>query len=337
MDKAKLQLYFFITLMGATLVLTFFILRPFLAPLILAATFAVIFQPWQRRLASFFPRFPSLAALAGVISIALLVLVPLTLFGFQIFQEAQSLFHSLNTVGREALPESVREQITRVVPNFSPDFERISRQVLNWVVQNLNSIFSSVFSTALSFFLFLISLFYFLRDGKKFATYLKILSPLPDQQDEKILSRLYTAINSVIKGALLIALIQGLLTGIGLTIFGVPNPVLWAGTAAIAALIPNVGTAMVLLPAIGYLYFEGEIGRAIGLAIWGVLAVGLIDNFLSPYLINRGIRIHPFLILLSVIGGLSLFGPVGFVLGPLVVSLLFALLDIHLSSSRANE
>lgn len=334
MDKNKLQLYFFITLIGGTLILTFFILRPFLAPLILAATFAVIFQPWQKRLASFFPRFSSLAALAGVLSIALVVLVPLTLFGFQIFQEARSLFQSVSREGSEIIPEGIRGKITDLAPNFSLDFERIGKQVLNWIVENLNNIFSSVFGTALSFFLFLISLFYFLRDGKNFAAYLKILSPLSDREDEKILSRLYTAINSVIKGALLIALIQGLLTGAGLTIFGVPNPVLWAGTAAIAALIPNVGTALVLLPAIGYLYFEGETGRAVGLAIWGVLAVGLIDNFLAPYLVNRGIRIHPLLILLSVIGGLSLFGPVGFVLGPLVVSLLFALLDIHLEGTK---
>ena len=108
---------------------------------------------------------------------------------------------------------------------------------------------------------------------------------------------------------------------------------LWGGAAAIASLVPNIGTALVLAPAIGFLYFGGEVGRAVGLAIWGVLAVGMIDNFLGPILINRGVRIHPLLILLSVIGGLGLFGPVGFLLGPLVVSLLFALLDIHLETA----
>ena len=177
--------------------------------------------------------------------------------------------------------------------------------------------------------MFLISLFYFLRDGKSFTQYLKILSPLSDRQDEKILSRLFVAVNSVIKGALSIALIQGFLTGIGFWIFGVPNPVLWGSTAAIAALVPNIGTALVLVPAIGFLYLNGEVAQAIGLGIWSITAVGLIDNILGPYLINRGVKIHPLLILLSVIGGLGLFGPVGFLLGPLIISLLFALIDIH--------
>ncbi len=335
MDKTKLQLYFFLGLMGATLILTFFIFKPFLAPLILAATFAVIFQPIYKRLSGLIPGYPSLTALLGVMAIALLVLIPLTFFGFQIFQEAKILFHSLSNDGG-VVPAGIRGRIADIAPNFSLDFERISRQVLDWLVQNLNSIFTSLFGTALSIFLFLISLFYFLRDGGKFTAYLKIISPLPDRQDEKILTRLHIAINSVIKGALLIALIQGMMTGIGLTIFGVPSAVLWGGAAAIASLVPNIGTALVLVPAIGFLFLEGEVGRALGLTIWGALAVGMIDNFLSPMLINRGVRIHPLLILLSVLGGLGLFGPVGFLLGPLVVSLLFALLDIHLETASEN-
>ena len=100
----------------------------------------------------------------------------------------------------------------------------------------------------------------------------------------------------------------------------------WGVVAALAALIPGIGTALVLLPAIGYLFFTGSTGMAIGLLVWGFVAVGLIDNFLGPILVNRGVKIHPFLILLSIFGGPSFFGPIGFVLGPLIVALLFALL-----------
>lgn len=337
MDKAKFQVYFFLALLGATLVLTFLILKPFLAPLVLAAAFAVIFHPLYNRLLSLVPRFPSVAATLSVTLIALMVLIPAVLFGFQIFREAQTLFSSLSAEGPGLVSEGIRGKITELAPNFSLDVERIGRQVLTWVVQNLNRIFSGVFGTALAFFLFLISLFYFLRDGKNLTTYLKILSPLSDREDEKILTRLHLAINSVVKGALFIGLIQGVLTGVGLAIFGVPNPVLWGSVAAVAALVPNIGTALVLAPAIAFLYFEASLDRAIGLAIWGMLAVGLVDNFLGPILIQRGVRIHPLLILLSVIGGLGLFGPVGFLLGPLVISLLFALLDIHFNSSLGTE
>jgi predicted PurR-regulated permease PerM len=109
----------------------------------------------------------------------------------------------------------------------------------------------------------------------------------------------------------------------------VPNPAFWGSVTVLAALIPTLGTTLVILPAAAYLYFASGLAPAAGLLIWGALAVGLIDNFLSPQLIRRGTRIHPFLVLLSVLGGISLAGPIGFLAGPLVLSILFALLDIY--------
>ena len=116
---------------------------------------------------------------------------------------------------------------------------------------------------------------------------------------------------------------------VGFWIFGVPNAILWGSFAAIAALIPGIGTALVLTPAILFLFARGEIFSAIGLLAWGVGVVGLIDNFLGPRLMGRGIELHPLIILLSVLGGIGFFGPIGFLLGPLIVSLFFALLDIY--------
>ena len=126
--------------------------------------------------------------------------------------------------------------------------------------------------------------------------------------DETIFNKLAVAINSVIRGNLAVALIQGILTAVGFALFGVPNPTLWGSVAAIAALVPSVGTALVLLPAILFLYW-GEALSALGLLLWGATAVGLIDNFLGPKLAGRGMRLHPFLILLSILGGIAFFGP----------------------------
>jgi len=127
----------------------------------------------------------------------------------------------------------------------------------------------------------------------------------------------------------MIAIIQGLLSGAGFFIFGVPNPALWGIIAAICALVPGFGTSLVLVPAIIYLFFAGTGAAAIGLALWGALLVGLVDNFLSPILMQRGINIHPLFILFSIIGGLAFFGPSGFIMGPLFLSLLFTLFDIY--------
>jgi len=136
-------------------------------------------------------------------------------------------------------------------------------------------------------------------------------------------------VNSVVKGSLIVGVVQGVLTGVGFALFGVPNPALWATIAAIASLIPTIGTGLVLIPGISYLFLVGASSNAIGLIIWGVFAVGLVDNFLGPKLIERGVKIHPFLILLSVLGGIGLFGPIGFLAGPLILSWLFALLDMY--------
>ena len=125
------------------------------------------------------------------------------------------------------------------------------------------------------------------------------------------------------------AVTQGLLAGIGFTIFGVPNAALWGFITVIAALVPILGTSIVLTPIIIYLFAFDTLFSAIGLLAWGMLAVGLIDNFLGPKLMQRKIRIHSFLILLSVLGGLSLFGPIGFLIGPLFLALLSTLLDIY--------
>jgi predicted PurR-regulated permease PerM len=99
--------------------------------------------------------------------------------------------------------------------------------------------------------------------------------------------------------------------------------------AAIAALVPGVGTALVIFPAVIYVFWAGDLFRAVGLAVWGMLAVGLIDNFLGPKLIGNGIKMHSLLVLFSVLGGISFFGPVGLLLGPLALSLFFVLLDIY--------
>lgn len=157
-------------------------------------------------------------------------------------------------------------------------------------------------------------------------------SPLQDSDDKMIFGKLERAIDSVVKGKLLIALIQGALTAFGFLMFGVPNAALWGMVAAVSALIPAIGTALVIAPAVAFLFLNGAVGGAVGLVVWGVGVVSIIDNVLGPKLMGRGLQLHSFVILLSVLGGIAFFGPVGFILGPLTVSLLFALMDIYFSS-----
>ena len=131
------------------------------------------------------------------------------------------------------------------------------------------------------------------------------------------------------RGTLVTAVVQGFLVSIGFVMFGVSNPVVWGLVATISALLPMVGTGIITFPAAFFLMATGHLLPGIGMIIWGVVIVGLIDNALRPMLMNRTMHIHSFLILLSVFGGLVYFGPIGFLAGPIILAFFFVLLDIY--------
>jgi predicted PurR-regulated permease PerM len=199
---------------------------------------------------------------------------------------------------------------------------------LNFLLNNLGSIFFNLAQIISELFVFLFAFFYLLRDGEKIKQAIIKLSPLNKEDDEIIIEKISGAINSVIKGSLLVALIQGALLAVGLFIFSVPNPVLWGAVSAIGALIPMVGTTIVILPAALYLYLNGQVLAALGVLLWGTVFVGLAENLIRPPLVGRGMSLHPLLVLLSVLGGLSFFGPFGLIFGPLVATLFVVLIDI---------
>ncbi len=340
-----LRPYFLLTLLGGALVLAVFILKPFLAPLTLAAVFAVVFQPVFNRLLKKMGGRRGLAAFGTMLVFLICIVVPIGLVTSQIVLEASSLSGTF-TGGEgvayiDATARGLAMWLGDLVPGltinyetFVADFEVYAQQGLQIIVSHLGGILSSITGLFLSAFIFFIAFFYLLKEGATLKHTLIELSPLVDTDDELIFRRLERAVNSVVRGNLMLAVIQGAVATTGFFFFGVPNAVLWGTVTAIAALIPAVGTALVLVPAVLFLLFTGAVGPALGLAIWGIAAVGLVDNILGPKLVGRNSGLHPLLILLSVLGGLTLFGPIGLFLGPLSLSLLFALLTIHAEVSK---
>jgi predicted PurR-regulated permease PerM len=254
-------------------------------------------------------------------------------------KEAQTLYGSLSdTDTQRVFSQWVSDNgsaIDQFIPHASQSLRDISaslddyvRQGAAWIVLNIGAAFSSIAALFLNLFIFFVTLYYLLRDGARLKQYLIDLSPLNDRDDEHIVHKLEIAVNSVVKGKLAIAAIQGALAGLGLGIFGVPNPVVWGIVGMVVSLIPPIGTALVLVPAILYLVILGALPSAVGLAVWAV-GVSVIDNVIGPRLMGSGSDLHPLLVLLSVLGGLALFGPVGLFLGPLSIALLLALLSLH--------
>ena len=334
--RPKPQFYFLLILMAITFVLSFYILRPFLFAFTLAIVFAVLSQPLYRKILKYSFRRETLAAFLTTVIILILIVTPLVALVAQIFKEAKNLYITLAMGGgKDVILNSLNSLVAQFyerfpgLPEFSLNFDQYLKQSLSWLVNHLGVVFSNVASLMATAFLFLISLFYLLKDGSRLRKKIISLSPLNDREDEIIFKKLEQAMSSVIKGNFLIAIIQGTLTAVGFAIFGVPNFILWGTAAGIASLIPSVGTSLVFIPTIILLLVGGQTFAAIGLLFWGVLAVGLIDNLLGPKLIGRGTELHPLLILLSVLGGLAFFGPLGFILGPIILSLLFALLDTY--------
>lgn len=341
MHEKKLEVYLFFILLGVALYLSFQIFFPYLYTIIIAIIFAVIFSPMHKRIKRSLPRHEGLSAALAVCGIIILLLVPLVFYGIELSDEVKNIYdQAFYEVEGKGLIDRVTDASNNMLMSFSPfgvnwpvfdanDTKEYALNFLSWVRGHFGDIFSGLAKFFVNLFLFLLALFYFLKDGDKLRGIIVHLSPFSDDKDEAILSKLKLAIVSVMKGSIFVALIQGILTGLGFFIFGVPSAVLWAGVATVAALIPAVGTSLVILPAVLFLAFTGATGSAIGLLIWGIIAVGLVDNILGPKFVESGIKIHPFLILLSALGGISFFGAIGFILGPITLSFLFALLDIY--------
>jgi predicted PurR-regulated permease PerM len=348
---SRVSSYFFFILLLCAVVASVFIFLPFLTPIILGIAASVVAYPIYRWLSRLFgvgkPGVSSwrtnLAALLTVIILVVVIVVPLFFLVSRMYVEVQSLYATLtDESGRSAiishlntLSKTLSDKMFNVFPAYSFDSLNITEYMKNalvWIFGNLDKIFSGIASIAAYLFVFLLAMFYFLRDGAMIKRKFISWSPLLDKYDEYITVTMKKAILSVFGGTIVVSIIQGILTGFGFWIFGIPAPAVWGATASIAAFIPGIGTSLVIVPGILYLIIVGNYTYAIGLAIWGMVAVGLIDNILGPHLVNKGVHIHPFLILISVLGGLATFGPVGFVLGPLILALLFALLEIYRTS-----
>ncbi len=344
MSDKTIQQYFLVALLAAAAVLVFFIVRPFIAPLALGAVFAVVLQPAYLHIRRRLRGSPSLASLVTVLIFLVLILIPCIFFGSRILAESQQLYVTVasgewrsgfDTAFAQSVPwlqQYVPDASARLA-EISASLDEYARAGLAWLIGHLGVAFSGVSAFLLALFIFFIALYYLLKEGESLSRFLVRLSPLPDTQDEEIMRRLSLAVTSVVRGQFLLALIQGLFVGAGLFLFGVPNAIIWALLAMVAAIIPPLGTAIVTIPAMLFLFVTGASGAALGLLIWAGIA-GLIDNVLGPRLMAQGMKQHPLVMMLSVLGGIAFFGPVGIFLGPLAVSFFLTLIALHIESPK---
>lgn len=342
MSYSKSGLYFLLALLAVMLTLSFFIFQPFLAALILALIFSTTFSPVYKRIFIITRESQTLASLITTLLVLIVIVVPATFLSIQIFKEATQLYSSLvDSSGATTISQSIEEIIRNAgfpsLPVGALDFSQYMKGGLNLLIQNLGTIFSNLAKIMVDVFILLVALFYLFKDGNNLKKSVITLSPLKDAYDETIFRKLELAINSVVRGSIAVGLVHGVLTTIGFIILGISNPVLWGGVAVVLSLVPGVGIGLIMLPCALLLFFSGATAPAIGVFIWWILQANLVDNVLKPKIVGRGMKLHPFLILLSIFGGIGFFGPLGFLFGPLALSLLFALLETYSLVSKEHN
>lgn len=307
----------------------------------MALVFYISLKPVYEFLLKIFGGRAGLTSLVVVAATVLVILAPLVIFGFTLFDDASNLYLKIaDNAERIGYTAKINTFIEKYIGTFAPeavlDLEGYIKNFLALVVSHLGLVFSSLAELAVNAVIMLFALFFLFRDGPKFKKELFGWSPLADNYDQDIFDFTQEAVNAVVYGSLLVGIVQGILVGVGFAVFGVPSAVLWGALAAIASLIPTIGTAVIVIPAVAYLIIVSSPVLAIGLAVWGFFVVGLSDNFLKPILMNRGARLQPLIVLLSVLGGIAFFGPIGFIAGPVIVSFglsLFRLYPLILKNS----
>jgi len=322
------------------IILALFVFLPELNAIVLGAAFAIFFYPIFIRIKRAMPRYDGFAAFLTILIAAIVIVAPLTVFGYQLFSEAQGLYVHLASGGFSSIENLIGAKLGSIMTNFSQpqgstfalvnfNFSQYATQAVGMVVSNAGSILSSIGVVAWTFFLAFFVFFYFLKDGEKLRKLVVRGVPLSDERADSIVEKMVGTATSVVRGSLLMAIVWGLVVGIEFFAFGVPNPVLWGALAIPVAFIPVVGVSLIVIPGILYVGLVGGLFPAIIFALIAFAASIIMENILHPRLIGRGGNIHPLLMLLSVLGGLSFFGPIGLFLGPLVLSLSITLFEIY--------
>lgn len=335
MSQKTIQISFFVALTVCLFVLSFFIFKPYLGVIFLSSVLTVIFHPLYQKLLLKLDGRKAVTSFITVILIFICILIPVIILSVSLLKEAVGLYNSLAFGGADKIIGEINMLLSRFGGFFgdgaSPYLvvDVYARDLLNWIISHFDSVFTAVFGSLFNFILMLLSLYYLLIYGDKIKSNLVAWSPLPDTYDENIIFTLRSAVDAVIRGRLLVSIVQGFFVGIGFIIFGIPNPVLWGFVAGIASLIPILGTSIITLPAVVYLLIFKHFGSGIGLLLWSAICVGLIDNVLSFFFLKGRISVHPLVVLFSILGGVEIFGPIGFLVGPISVSAFMALIKVY--------
>jgi predicted PurR-regulated permease PerM len=324
------------------------ILLPFYGAVFWAVVLAVIFSPLQRQLAL---RLGGRGNLSAMITLSLCLVVavlPVLLIGLMLVQEGADFYHRLESgeldIGayvnqfRELLPRFLQRQLDRLgIGNFNGLRDRIVSGMLQgsqFLATKAFAIGQNTFEAVAGFFVMLYLLYFFLRDGYEVARNVRMAIPLGDQHKRRLQIKFTRVVRATVKGNIVVAIVQGALGSLVFWFMDIQSPVFWGVMMAFLSLLPLVGAGLIWGPVALFFVLNGALWEGVGLALFGILVIGLVDNFLRPMLVGKDTRMPDYLVLISTLGGLSLFGLNGFVIGPLIAALFVASWDLFTEAGK---
>ncbi|MDQ6654527.1 MAG: AI-2E family transporter [Verrucomicrobiota bacterium] len=319
------------------------VIWPFLKPLILGAMLAGLLRPLYRWLTRALGDRRSLAAILTLLILFVVVAGPISAFtGLVVNQALNVSEHAIPWVQQHlggASTFNAHDWLVQRFPtlaSYVPEQARIMESVGTaaktagaFLVAGASRIGAGTAAFLLDLFIMLYGMFYFLRDGRLILEKIFYYTPLNHEDEVQVLQRLTSVTRATIKGTLLIGIIQGALAGLGFWVAGIDGAAFWGTLMAFLSIVPGIGAAMVWVPAVVYLYIIGQSLTATLLLAWCAAGVGTIDNVLRPTLVGKDAKMPDLLILVGTLGGLFLFGPIGFIVGPVVCGLFLTVWEIY--------
>jgi predicted PurR-regulated permease PerM len=346
LDRERLFFIFFFAAYFFLVYQLFRVLAPFLAPILSAVMLTLVVFPVRQMVERRLHR-PTLAALLTTVLTMVTIVVPVTVLTLPVINEATNVVPALHefltaqertglelTEGRvAALAARFWDAISGYAATIQLDISKIALEAIQDIGKRATlasaSMVRGTFLFMFQIVVFMFALFFFLRDGSNMTKSLLDLVPMEGASKALVLESLNRTLVAMVRGTVITASAQGAMTGIGLAIFGAPFPILLGFAATFLAVVPFVGAALVWAPAAIYLFFTDHPAAAMGLAVWGLLFVGLIDNILRPIVVGEQSRLPITLLLLGVLGGIQVYGLIGGMISPLLIACVFAFARIY--------
>lgn len=351
MNNTNLYFRTFLFLLGLVTIAFVAILLPYYPSIFWGAILAVIFYPLNRRILRWTGGRANTSALITVLAIIMIVILPVIAISGSLVQEGANIYQRMSSgevsLGAyfeqimNALPPSVHDTVTRFglsdIASLREKLSDVAMQASRFLASQAVNVGQNTFQFLIGLGIMLYLLFFLLRDGMALMKLSQRVIPLTQEHQLLLVQKFATVVRATVKGNIAVAATQGALGGLIFWLLGIEGALLWGVIMAFLSLLPAVGAALIWMPVAIYFMVTGLLFQGIALALYGFLVIGLVDNVLRPLLVGKDTKIPDYLILISTLGGLSVFGLNGFVIGPLFSALFIACWDLLPSAIEMNK